>query len=140
MHQLATVSTAQFGLAGSEPPLSPETIGRAPSSFEAAVPLRSLEELVGLGSKPELEAPPAEELPPAALTPVALADPRRLVVRLLAGDDVELGVFNGPDAAIARAKELVGSLAKAEAANEWAEIDGRFLRPGSIVSVDVLAG
>ena len=139
MHRLATGPRASLGLAGAEPPLSPQTIGRAPSSFEAAVPLRSLEELVGLSSKPDLEAPPAEELPPAALTPVALADPRRLVVRLLAGEDVELGIFDGPEAAIARAKELVGTLARAEAANEWPEIDGRFLRPGSIVSVDVLA-
>jgi hypothetical protein len=133
MHQLATGPGA-LGLVGSEPPLSPETIGRAPSSFEAAVPLRSLEELVGLTAPAETVAPPAEELPPAALV-----DPRRLVVRLLGGEDVELGVFDGPDTAIARAKQVVGSIATAEAAGEWPELEGRFLRPSSFVSIDVVA-
>ena len=89
---------------------------------------------MGLTALAETLAPPAEELPPAAL-----ADPRRLVVRLLGGEDVELGVFDGPDAAIARAKQLVEGIARAEAAGEWPELEGRFLRPSSIVSVDVLA-
>jgi len=136
MHQLATGPTASLGLAGSEPPLSPETVGRAPSSFEAAVPLRSLEELVGLAERTETEAPPAEELPPAA---VHVIDRRRLVVRVVGGEDIELGVFDGPDSAIERAKELVAGLGAAEAAGEWPEVEGRFLRPASIVSVDVLS-
>lgn len=136
MHQLATGATGSLGLVGSEPPLSPEVIGRTPSSFDVPVPLRSLEELVGLTQGVESEAPPAEDLPPAA---VQVVDRRRLVVRVLGGDDVELGVFDGPDAAIARAKELVATLGAAEAAGEWPEVEGRFLRPASIVSVDVLA-
>lgn len=134
MHQLATGS-GPLGLVGSEPPLSPETIGRAPSGFDAAVPLRSLEELVGLTAPCETEAPPKDELPPAAMH---VADRRRVVVRLLGGDDVELGIFDGPDAAVARAKELVVTLGAAEESGEWPEVEGRFLRPGSIVSVDVL--
>ena len=138
MHQLATGPGA-LGLVGSEPPLSPETIGRAPSNFDVAVPLRSLEELVGLKPRTETEAPSVEELPPAALALAPETDPRRLIVRLLGGEDVELGVFAGPDAAIARAKELVGSIAAAEATGEWPELDGRFLRPASIVSIDVIA-
>ena len=138
MHQLATGPGA-LGLVGSEPPLSPETIGRAPSNFDVAVPLRSLEELVALNERREPEAPLLDELPPAAPAPTAEADPRRLVVRLLGGEDVELGVFAGPDAAIARAKELVGSIAAAETTGEWPEVDGRFLRPASIVSIDVIA-
>ncbi len=128
------------GLAG-EPPLSPEIIGRPPSNFDApAVPLRSLEELVGLDGEPvpTLEAAPApapvEELPPAA----AALDQRRLVVRLLGGEDVELGTFDGPDAAIDRARQLVTSIDAAESAGEWPELEGRFLRPGAIVSVDIL--
>ncbi|HXH88901.1 MAG TPA: hypothetical protein VNI55_09890 [Gaiellaceae bacterium] len=67
-----------------------------------------------------------------------VADRRRVVVRLLGGDDVELGIFDGPDAAVARAKELVVTLGAAEESGEWPEVEGRFLRPGSIVSVDVL--
>lgn len=134
MHPLAT-GAGPLGLLGSEPPLSPETIGRAPSAFAAAVPLRSLEELVGLTGARETEAPPTEELPPAA---IQVSDRRRLVVRLLGGGDVELGIFDGPDAAVARAKELVATLGEAEESGDWPEVEGRFLRPGSIVSVDVL--
>ena len=134
MHQLATGPGA-LALAGSEPPLSPETIGRAPSSFEPAVPLRSLEELVGLSERVEAAIPPAAAAPPAA----APTDPRRLVVRVLGGEDVELGLFDGPDAAIARAKELVAGIAAAESSGMWPELDGRYLRPTSIVSIDVLA-
>jgi hypothetical protein len=134
MHQLATGPGA-LALVGSEPPLSPETIGRAPSSFEPAVPLPSLEELVGLSGRPEAAAPPVAAAPPAE----APTDPRRLVVRVLGGEDVEVGLFDGPDAAIARAKEIVGSIATAEASGMWPELDGRYLRPASIVSIDVVA-
>ena len=130
MHQLST------GLGRSEPPVSPETIGRAPSNFDAAVPLRSLEELVGIAGRTESEPSPIEELPPAAGQAV---DRRRLVVRLLDGDCLELGAFDTPEAAIEQAKRLVAVLAAAEATGEWPELDGRFLRPASIVSVDVLS-
>ena len=131
MHQLAT------GLGRSEPPVSPETIGRAPSNFDAAVPLRSLEEIAGIAGQTESEPSPAEELPPAAVQTLVR---RRLVVRLLDGDTLELGAFETPEAAIEQAKRLVAALAAAEASGEWPELDGRFLRPASIVSVDVLPG
>ncbi len=140
MHSLAAHAPLAVGLSG-EPPLSPQTIGRPPSNFDPpAVPVRSLEEIVGLdGEHPvEEQAPapaPVEELPPAAA--VAL-DQRRLVVRLLGGEDVELGTFDGPDAAIDRARELVTAIDAAESAGEWPELEGRFLRPGAIVSVDIL--
>jgi hypothetical protein len=131
MHRLST------GLGRSEPPVSPETIGRAPSNFDAAVPLRSLEELVGIARTPEGEpSSPIEELPPAAAQPVGR---RRLVVRLLDGDCLELGSFDTPEAASDQAKRLAAALAAAEATGEWPELDGRFLRPASIVSVDVLS-
>jgi hypothetical protein len=130
MHQLAT------GLGRSEPPVSPETIGRPPSNFDAAVPLPSLEELVGVSGRAESEPSPIEEPPPAAKPAV---ERRRLVVRLLDGDCLELGAFDTPEAAIEQAKRLAAALASAEATGEWPELDGRFLRPASIVSVDVLA-
>ena len=131
MHQLAT------GLGRSEPPVSPETIGRAPSNIDAAVPLRSLEEIAGIAGQTESEPAPTEELPPAAVQTLAK---RRLVVRLLDGECLELGAFETPEAAIEQAKRLVAVLAAAEATGEWPEVDGRFLRPASIVSVDVLPG
>lgn len=117
------------GLLGSEPPLSPETIGRPPSLFEAPVKLRPLEELIARKPAPVAEAP--------VEAPEALPE-TRLVVRLLDGGELEVGLYAEREVALSRAKELVAMLAAAEAAGEWPQVDGRFLRPGSIVSVDVL--
>ena len=65
-------------------------------------------------------------------------DMRRLVVRLLGGDEVELGDFDNRGDAMEAAKELVARFSSAEAAGEWPEVEGRFLRPGSVASIDVL--
>jgi hypothetical protein len=72
-----------------------------------------------------------EELPVAA-------EVRRLVVRLLGGEEVELGSFDDRDDAMKAAQELVARFSSAEAAGEWPEVEGRFLRPGSVASIDVL--
>lgn len=116
-------------IAAGEPPLSPETIGRAPSNFDAPVPLVPFDELVR--RKAEAHAAPA---------PIATAERLRVVVRLVDGGEVETGAFVVRDEAVARAKELVARLSAAEAAGQWHEVDGRHLRPASIVSVDVVSG
>jgi hypothetical protein len=66
------------------------------------------------------------------------AEARRLVVRLVGGDEVELGSFDDRGDAMSAAQELVARFSSAEAAGEWPEIEGRFLRPGSVTSIDVL--
>jgi hypothetical protein len=63
---------------------------------------------------------------------------RRLVVRLLGGDELELGDFEDRGDAVEAAHELVARFSSAEASGEWPEVEGRFLRPASIASVDVL--
>jgi hypothetical protein len=142
MHQFASGSSAAVGLlggGGDGPPVGPETIGRPPSGFEApAVPLRPFPTAVAAApveTAAETEAETVEleteELPVAA-------EVRRLVVRLLGGDEVELGLFDDRDDAVEAAQELVARFSSAEAAGEWPEIDGRFLRPDSIASIDVL--
>jgi hypothetical protein len=78
-----------------------------------------------------------EEKAEAEDAPVA-ADARRLVVRLLGGEELELGSFDDRGDAMDAAKELVAQFSSAEAAGEWPEVDGRFLRPGSVASIDVL--
>lgn len=140
MHQFASGPGLAVGLAGTDgPPLSPATVGRAPSFLEAPVPLQRPAEVAALAT---VEAPPAEE--PAeeseeeTLPPAADADVRRIVVRLLGGEEIDLGVHEGREAAVAAAEELVARVAKAEAAGEWPELEGRFLRPASIASIDVL--
>src|SRR5688572_3114368 len=133
MHQFASGSSAAVGLLGGGsdgPPVGPETVGRAPSGFEApAVPLRPFPMAAAPASV--ATATDTEELQVAA-------EVRRLVVRLLGGDEVELGVFDDRGDAMEAAQELVARFSSAEAAGEWPEIEGRFLRPGSVASIDVL--
>ena len=70
--------------------------------------------------------------------PPAETDMRRLVVRLLGGDEVMVGSFDNRGDAMEAAQELVARFSSAEAAGEWPEVEGRFLRPGSVASIDVL--
>ena len=136
MHSFASGSTAAVGLLGGGggdggPPVGPETIGRRPSSFEAPpVPLRPFPTAVTAPAETETAAE-------AVAVPVA-AGVRRLVVRLLGGDEIELGTFADRGDAVKAAQELVERFSSAEAAGEWPEVDGRFLRPGSVASIDVL--
>lgn len=118
-------------IAAGEPPLSPETIGRAPSNFDAPVPLVPFDELVRRKTEAQAAATP---------DPDAAAKRLRLVVRLVGGDELEVATYPTHAQASAQAKELAVCLSTAEADGEWPEIEGRHLRPASIVSVDVLPG
>jgi hypothetical protein len=134
MHQFASGSSAAVGLLGGDsgPPVGPEVVGRAPSAFEApAVALRPFPMAVAPAPVQTEEKAEAEDAPVAA-------DARRLVVRLLGGEELELGSFDDRGDAMDAAKELVAQFSSAEAAGEWPEVDGRFLRPGSVASIDVL--
>ena len=76
---------------------------------------------------------------PAEPTPDPATDAaRRLVVRLVGGEELELGEFEDRGDAVEAAHELVGRFSSAEASGEWPEIEGRFLRPASVTSIDVL--
>ena len=134
MHSFASGSTAAVSLLGGSdgPPVGPQTIGRPPSSFEAPpVPLRPFPTAVAVAAAPVPVETETEDVPVAA-------EVRRLVVRLLGGDEVELGSFDDRGDAVKAAQELVARFSSAEAAGEWPEVEGRFLRPGSIASIDVL--
>ncbi|HUP32478.1 MAG TPA: hypothetical protein VM184_05545 [Gaiellaceae bacterium] len=111
--------------------MSPQTIGRAPSFLEAPVPLRPVVPVAAAPAQERVEEPEEEVLAPAS-------DTRRIVVRLLDGEEIELGAFEGREAAVAAAQELVKRVEAAESAGEWPELEGRFLRPTSIASIDVL--
>ena len=137
MHQFASGSSAAVSLLGggdSGPPVGPETIGRAPSNFEAPpIPLRPfptsiLSAPVATEHEAEIET---EDVPTAA-------EVRQLVVRLLGGEEIELGTFDERDDAMEAAHALVTRFSSAEAAGEWPEVEGRFLRPESVSSIDIL--
>jgi hypothetical protein len=147
MYDFASGPSAAVGLlGGSEPPLSPETVGRSPSFLEAPVALKAPSPLstATLPAPTPLPAPPALptlDPPPAAVQPLPVAAEKiaaRLVVRLLGGEEVELGMFDGREDAVEAAQELVGRFSTAEASGDWPEVDGRYLRPASIASIDVL--
>ena len=135
MYELASVAAAPVavGLIGSEdPPLSPEPIGPAPSNFEAPpVPLRSFESILA-EHKSTASATAAVVAPETAET-------RRVVLRLLGGEQLELAAYTDRDDAVAAARELMTRFSSAESAGEWPELDGRFIRPGSVASIDVLS-
>ena len=129
MYDFASGASAPVavGLIGSaDPPTSPETVGPAPSNFEAPpTPLRSFETILA-----ERQAA-SDEQPKAPKT-------RRVVLRLLGGEQLDLASYDDRDEAVAAARELMTVFSAAEAAGEWPEVEGRFVRPGSVASIDVL--
>ena len=139
MHQFASGSSAAVSLLGGDsgPPVGPATIGRPPSGFEApSVPLLPFPTSVALAPAETEQAETEQEAETEEL-PLA-AGVRRLVVRLLGGEEIELGSFDDRGDAMEAAQELVARFSSAEAAGEWPEVEGRFLRPGSVASIDVL--
>lgn len=134
MHQFASGSSAAVSLLGGDtgPPVGPETIGRPPSNFEAPpIPLRPFPTAV-LTKPTETEQETETEIVTVA------AEVRRLVVRLVGGEEVELGSFDDRDGAIDAAQQVIARFSSAEAAGAWFEVEGRFLRPDSVASIDVL--
>ena len=130
MYEFASGAAAPMavGLIGAvDPPLSPEAVGPAPSNFEAPpVPLRSFETILA-------------EHTSTATAAVAADGTLRVVLRLLGGELLELAAYEEREEAVAAARELMTSFSKAESAGEWAELDGRFIRPASVASIDVLS-
>ena len=126
-----TSAPVAVGLIGSvDPPLSPEPVGPAPSNFEPPpIPLRSFESILAEHKSAAAEQPQAQAAP---------AEMRRVVLRLLGGEQLELASYDDRDEAVAAARELMTVLSAAEASGEWPEIDGRFVRPGSVATIDVL--
>lgn len=121
------------GLMGTQdPPLSPEPIAPAPSNFEPpAVPLRSFEAILAEHAATVVAAAPAAVPEPTAT--------RRIVLTMLGGEQLELAAYDDRDEAVAAARELMTRFSSAESAGEWPELDGRFIRPASVASIDVLS-
>ena len=144
MHQFANGSSAAVSLLGGEsgPPVGPETVGRPPSGYDAPpIPLRPFPTSVAkapVETQPEAEHQPEGEQEVEHEDVPVMAEVRRLVVRLLGGDEIELATFDERDDAMAAAQQLVARFSSAESSGEWPEVDGRFLRPGSVASIDVL--
>jgi hypothetical protein len=83
--------------------------------------------------------PPASDLPAAEL-PVAESvtsgTPRRMTIRLTTGEKVDAGEFADEDAAKQEAKAIMLQIAASDQ-EDWPFVNGRFLKPDTIVSVDI---
>jgi len=86
---------------------------------------------------PAAEAPEPGQEPAEPPAPAAVGTGQRVkvFVRLASGERVDAGSFAGPDAAKERGRQIAGILASESP--EWPFVAGRFLRPDTIVSVDV---
>jgi hypothetical protein len=62
---------------------------------------------------------------------------RRIVLRMKNDETVQIGSAHDQEEAMAFAKAAVKKIATAEAAGEWPEFDGRFVRTDGLVSVDI---
>ena len=146
MYDFASGPSASASLlGGSEPPLSPELVGGSPSFLEVPVPLKPIPTVMSTTTMPAPAPIPALPEPIAASEPPSSVEAApvettaaKLVVRMLGGDELELGTFDDRAGAIEAAKELVAGFSAAEESGDWPEMDGRFLRPASVASIDVL--
>jgi hypothetical protein len=110
-------------------------LGAGSSNGTVAPP--PVREVVEAPAEPEVEAPapatPAAQQPVPQPTSAAF----RLVLRLLNGELLELGSFDDRATADASAAQVIQQLIAGEAAG-WLAFDGRYVRPGAIVSLDIL--
>ena len=129
-------------------PLVPEQAQDA-SEAEAAVATEPAPEPVDEAPAPDEQLPPAAEAEEAPAEPESEAavdepadDPSETSVhlvrlRLSDGELVQIGSFPGADEAGATALEAVRRITAAEADATWPLFAGRFLRPDTIVSVEI---
>jgi hypothetical protein len=88
---------------------------------------------------PEIPAPPVESPAPQAPAPgVDQGAVSVVVLRLRDGDSVEIGTFPAAAEASTRAQEVVAEIAAAEVNGTWPLFGRRYLRPDSILSVDLV--
>ena len=59
------------------------------------------------------------------------------MIRLLGGEELEIGTALGREAAMELARQTTATVDEAVLERTWPEFEDRFLRPGAIVSVDI---
>jgi hypothetical protein len=70
--------------------------------------------------------------------PAAAGNLVHVVVRLVDGDRVLAGSSADPAEAHRIAEELLGKFAQPDTASAWPLVDGRYVRPEAVVSIDVV--
>ena len=105
-----------------QPPVAPPPAAEVP----AAVPAPPVE------TPPPVEAPAAQA--PVQDEPVSTS---AVLLRLRDGETLEVGTFQSAAEAAARAQEVVTQITAAESNGTWPFFGQRYLRPDSILSVDL---
>ena len=130
-----------------------------PATVEPEAPVAPAEAGLFTQAAEQALAPPAEQpaapapepAPPADPTPAQpehtakgngtapdLVSTHFVVLRLAQEDHVEIGGFPSKEEAESFARTVVGRIGRAEEQAEWPVFEGRFVRPQTIVSVDVV--
>ena len=119
----AAPDLSTFGL---EPPISPTQAGSARTTTPVATP----KPVAAPAPTPVVQAHTAAA--PAA-TPVAI--PTQLLVRLTNGELIDVGTFPSHEGAKVKARQMTREL---EESRVWPFLDARYIRPDSIVSIDLV--
>jgi hypothetical protein len=113
-------------------------VAAAPSPAVAVVPEPEPEPIAAVEAVEAVVAPepaPAEPEAAASAQPASVAT-AHVFVRLASGERIDAGSFDGEGEAERRARELMRLL---DAGGDWPQLDGRYIRPDAIVSIDVEA-
>jgi hypothetical protein len=132
-----------------EPPALPEppapvepSVAPEPVPLPQPVPAPPPADFPPAAAQPELELEPEPEPEPVAEQPEAPTPPAvdaaawRLTIRLANGERVEAGDFPDQEAAKLEARTIMSQVADADG-DDWPFVNGRFLKPDTIVSVDI---
>jgi hypothetical protein len=121
-------------------PIVPEPVAPEPVVEVAPVVPEPVTPVVAFAPEPAVEVVPAAPVTPVATLEEVEPDPGttfKVVLRLMNGERIDAHTCNGAVAARRHAEELVRGLAAGP--ERWPYFSGRFVRPESIVSVDVEA-
>jgi outer membrane biosynthesis protein TonB len=112
-----------------EPVAAPEPVAPAPPAAVAPAA-----EAPAPAPAPTPEPAPAPPQAPEQQTAPRAGVGARVLVRLENGERIDVGSFEGFEAAKERARSLMAELQQSA---EWPFLSGRFVRPEAIVSIDV---
>ena len=128
--RLQSTSPAPIAPAAAEPVAAAPIAAPAPAPVPAPQPAP----IVAAAPEPVLaEAAPAPVQAAAQVAPPAGVG-ARVLVRLENGERIEVGDFDGFEAAKKRARGLMAELGQSA---EWPFLSGRYVRPEAIVSIDI---
>jgi hypothetical protein len=116
-----------------QPEPAPEPFLAPPAAVQPVDPPSAPAQVV-----PTAPVPPPVEAPPAAQDPGVHASLHIVSLRLRDGETLEIGTFPSAAEASVRAQEVVRQIAAAESDASWPFFAERYLRPDTIVSVDLV--